>query len=191
MSELISLIVAAALVNNLVFIQLLGVSSFFSSSNRLGSAIELSLFTGAVFVLSSFVAQLLFRFLLQPLGLEVFKLVTFLFISGAISTLLAVIVKEHYPLSYRSNHLLFHFAGGNSAVVGLMLNNSLVSLPFFQVIAYSFGAAIGFGLVVIGFSAMSLRLSTADVPSAFREAPIMLLSAGIVAMSFLGFAGLV
>lgn len=191
MSELISLIVAAALVNNLVFIQLLGVSSFFSSSNRLGSAIELSLFTGAVFVLSSFVAQLLFRFLLQPLGLEVFKLVTFLLISGAISTLLAVIVKEHYPLSYRSNHLLFHFAGGNSAVVGLMLNNSLVSLPFFQVIAYSVGAAIGFGLVVIGFSAMSLRLSTADVPSAFREAPIMLLSAGIVAMSFLGFAGLV
>lgn len=105
--------------------------------------------------------------------------------------MLAVIVKEHYPLSYRSNHLLFHFAGGNSAVVGLMLNNSLVSLPFFQVIAYSVGAAIGFGLVVIGFSAMSLRLSTADVPSAFREAPIMLLSAGIVAMSFLGFAGLV
>jgi Na+-translocating ferredoxin:NAD+ oxidoreductase subunit A len=191
MSELISLIIAAALVNNLVFIQLLGVSCFFHFSNRLGPAIELALFTGVVFFLTSFAAQVIFQFILQPLGLEVFKLVCFLVISGTFSTVLAVLVREHFPLSYRGNYLLFHFAGGNSAVVGLALNNSFSELPFISIMVYSFGAALGFGLVIIGFAAMSLRLSTADVPVPFREAPILLLSAGIAAMGFLGFAGLV
>ncbi|MFT4863225.1 MAG: electron transport complex protein RnfA [Pseudohongiellaceae bacterium] len=191
MSELISLIIAAALVNNLVFVQLLGVSYFFGGSGRLNTAIELALFTGAVFLITTAVAQPLLRFVLQPLGLEVFKLVLFLVISGTTSTILALVVKEHFPLTYRSNHLLFHFAGGNSAIMGLLLNNSLHDLSFLQTLAYSLGAAIGFGLVVIGFSAMSLRLSSADVPFPFRQAPIMLLSAGIAAMGFLGFAGLV
>ncbi len=191
MPEFMSLIIAAALVNNLVFIQLLGISCFFHSSNRLGPAIELSLFTGVVFILTSLVAQVLFQFVLQPLGLELFKLVSFLVVSGTFSTVLAVLVREHFPLSYRGNHLLFHFAGGNSAVVGLALNNSFSEQPFLSIMVYSFGAALGFGLVVIGFAAMSLRLSTANVPSPFRDAPILLLSAGIAAMGFLGFAGLV
>ena len=191
MSELISIIVAAALVNNLVFVQLLGVSSFFQANNRLSTAVELSLFTGIVFVATSFTAQALFRLVLAPLGLDVFRLVLFLLISAATSTLLAVVVREHFPLSYRSHKWLFQFAGGNSAVIGLSLNNTLVTTSYFHTMAYSLGSAIGFGLVLVGFSAMGLRLSTADVPGAFREAPIMLLTAGIAAMSFLGLAGLV
>jgi electron transport complex protein RnfA len=191
MPEFISLILAAALVNNLVFVQLLGVSCFFTTSNRLGAAIELSLFTGIVFVVTSFIAHLVFNFLLHPLGLGIFKLIVFLLISGTVSTLLAIVVKDHFPLSYRSHQLLFHFAGGNSAVIGLILNNTYSNMLLAHTMAYSLGAAIGFGLVVVGFSAMALRLSTADVPSPFRGAPIMLLSAGIAAMGFLGFSGLV
>ncbi len=191
MSELISLIIAAALVNNLVFVQLLGVSYFFAGSSRLNTATELALFSGAVFMITTAVAQPLLRFVLKPLGLEVFDLLLFLVISGATSTTLALLVKEHLPLTYRRNHLLFHFAGGNSAIMGLLLSTSLHGLSFLQTLAYSFGGALGFGLVIIGFSAMNLRLSSADVPLPFRQAPIMLLSAGIAAMGFLGFAGLV
>ena len=149
------------------------------------------MFSGVVFVLTSLIAQPLLKVVLEPLGLEVFKLILFLLISGTISTVLAIAVKEHFPLTYRNNHLLFHFAGGNSAIIGLLLNDSLTKLSFLHAMYYSLGAAFGFGLVIIGFSAMSLRLSTADVPGAFRDAPIMLLSAGIAAMGFLGFAGLV
>jgi electron transport complex protein RnfA len=191
MSDFISLILAAALVNNLVFVQLLGVSYFFSASNRLSAAIELSLFTGAVFLVSSFLAHLIFKFLLHPLGLDIFKLIVFLVLSGALSTLLAVIVRDNFPRSYRSNQLLFHFAGGNSAVIGLMLTNNFSNMSLLQTMTYSLGTAIGFGLVVVGFSAMGLRLSTADVPASFRGSPLLLLSAGIAAMGFLGFSGLV
>lgn len=191
MSELISLIFAAALVNNLVLVQLLGVSSFFLGSQKLSATFELALYTTVVIVIGSSVNQIITTYLLEPLNLNFLRLITYLSVSTALSCLLATLMRENLPLSYRQQPLMFYFAGANSAVIGLSLVNSTSSLTFLESFFISIGAAIGFSMVLIAFSALRIRLSFSQPPGAFRGAPLLLITAGIAAMSFLGFAGLV
>lgn len=194
MSDIAGLILAAALVNNLIFIQLLGVSAVANFSDRMQPAVDIAIFTAIVLVLSALVNQLLFWFVLAPLGLEVLKLVVFVLVSGTLSTLLAVLIHENFDLVARQQGIGFYVAGVNSAVVGIALQNSMATPSvenFINTIASSIGAALGFSAVLIALSAARLRLSTADTPGAFKGNPILLISAGIAAMSFLGFAGLI
>jgi electron transport complex protein RnfA len=193
MSDIASLILAAALVNNVVFIQLLGVSAVANFSERLQPAIDIALFTAVVLVLSSTINQLLFWFVLSPLGLEVLKLIVFVVISSILTTVLAMIVRNNFNLTARQQPIGFYLAGINSAVVGVSLQNSSIApslTNFFNTVAVSAGSALGFAFVLVGLGAIKIRLSTSDAPDAFKDNPIMLISAGIAAMSFLGFAGL-
>ena len=191
MTTFLSLIIAAALVNNVLLVQFLGVSSLFFSNNRLQNSIELAALNFIVLFLASVVNLLVFRILLLPLGLVFLKLVVFVSISSAITILLLKWVEIKFPLSLRQQKLPFYLAGGNSAVIGISLLNSLGSLSIAQAIATSLGTALGFSLLLVAFAALRLRLETADIPLPFRGAPIQLISAGIVAMILLGFAGLV
>lgn len=193
MFEILSLIVAAALVNNLLFIQLLGVSSLSTVNQRLQPAFEIAGYTALVMIVSTTINQLLFWFLLAPLGLAVLKLVCFAVVSATISTVLAVLVREYYPLSARQQAFRFFLAGSNSAVIGVSLQQAAISASlsnFIYSLATSIGTALGFALALIGFAALQLRLSISESPEAFSGNPVLLISAGIAAMSFLGFAGL-
>lgn len=193
MSEIASLILAAALVNNIVFIQLLGVSAVANFSERLQPAIDIALFTAIVLILSSTINRLLFWFVLSPLGLDALKLIVFVVVSAFITTVLAVIVSDNFKLIARQQSVGFYLAGINSAVVGNSLQNSDIApsiTNFFHAMATSIGAALGFAFVLVGLAALKIRLSTSDTPDVFKDSPIMLISAGIAAMSFLGFAGL-
>jgi len=186
----LSIIVGAALVNNIVLVQFLGVSSLFFSSNRLQSAIELALFNFVVMFTASIINLFLYHLVLLPLGLEFLKLLGFVVISSATATLLLQPLKRKFPLSLRRQKLAFYLAGGNSAVLGIALLNSISTLNIAQSIAYGFGAALGFSLLLIAFAALRQRLDTSDTPTPFRGAAIHLISAGIVTMCLLGFAGL-
>lgn len=191
MSTYISIIIAAALVNNVVLVQLLGVSSLFFSSSRLQNAIELAALNFVVLFSAAVINLLLFRFLLAPLGLDFLKLLFFVIVSSGITGLLLQWLKKKFPLSMRQQKLAFYLTGGNSAVVGVSLLNTVSSLNISQSIAYSLGAALGFSLLIVAFAALRLRLEACDVPAPFQGAAIQLISAGIVAMFLLGFAGLV
>jgi|TARA_B110000879_G_scaffold100464_1_gene136225 electron transport complex protein RnfA len=193
MSDIASLILAAALVNNVVFVQLLGVSAVANFSERLQPAIDIAIFTAVVLILSSTINQLLFWFILSPLGLEMLKLIVFIGISSILATVLARIVRENFKLTARQQPIGFYLAGINSAVVGVSLLNSSITpslTNFLNTVAVSAGSALGFAFVLVGLGAIKIRLSTSDAPDAFRHNPVMLISAGIAAMSFLGFAGL-
>jgi len=193
MSDIASLILAAALVNSAVFIQLLGVSAGANFSERLQPAIDIALFTAVVLILSSTINQLLFWFVLSALGLEMLKLIVFVVISSILTTVLAIIVRKNFKLTARQQPIEFYLAGINSAVVGLSLLNSSITpslTNFFNTVAVSAGSALGFAFVLIGLGAIKIRLTTSDAPDALRNNPIMLTSAGIAAMGFLGFTGL-
>ncbi|MFT4749372.1 MAG: electron transport complex protein RnfA [Pseudohongiellaceae bacterium] len=193
MSDIASLILAAALVNNIVFIQLLGVSAVANFSERLQPAIDIAIFTAIVLILSSSINQLLFWFVLSPLALEVLRLIVFVVVSATLTTVLAVVVRENFKLIARQQSVGFYLAGINSAVVGNSLQNSEMAPSFsnfFHAMATSIGAALGFASVLIGLSALKIRLSTSDTPEVFRDNPILLISAGIAAMSFIGFTRL-
>lgn len=191
MTQIFSIIVAAALVNNMVLIQSLGVSSLFAYSNRLRNAIELALVSFLVIFLASAINLILYRGLLAPLGLQYLALLCFAGVSSILTLLVLHSLEKYFPLSMRRQRLAFYLIAGNSSIIGLSLLNTASARSVVDCLAYSFGAAMGFALVLLAFTALRQRLDGADVPAPFRGAAIQLISAGIAAMCFLGFAGLV
>ena len=191
MTQIFSIIVAAALVNNMVLIQSLGVSSLFAYSNRLRNAIELALVSFLVIFLASAINLILYRGLLAPLGLQYLALLCFVGVSSILTLLVLHSLEKYFPLSMRRQRLAFYLIAGNSSILGLSLLNTASARSVVDCLAYSFGAAMGFALVLLAFTALRQRLDGADVPAPFRGAAIQLISAGIAAMCFLGFAGLV
>lgn len=190
MTNYLSIIVAAALVNNLILIQLFGVSSLFYSTKRLPQAIEFALFNFVVLFLSLVTNLLIYRFFLIPLHLEFLRLVVFVATSALLTTLFLELITKSFPFSTRQQGLLLFLTGGNSAVLGATLLSSTSVLALSENIAYSFGAALGYSLMIVGFAALRIRLEFADVPTPFRGSAIALITAGLVAISLLGFAGL-
>ena len=191
MTQIFSIIVAAALVNNMVLIQSLGVSSLFAYSNRLRNAIELALVSFLVIFLASAINLILYRGLLAPLGLQYLARLCFVGVSSILTLLVLHSLEKYFPLSMRRQRLAFYLIAGNSSIIGLSLLNTASARSVVDCLAYSFGAAMGFALVLLAFTALRQRLDGADVPAPFRGAAIQLISAGIAAMCFLGFAGLV
>ena len=190
MTNFLSIIVAAALVNNLILIQLVGVSSLFYSTKKLPQAIEFALLNFAVLFLASVVNIYVYRFILLPLHLEFFRLVAFVATSALLTTLFLHVITKRLPFSTRQQGLLLFLTGGNSAVLGSTLLSSTNVLSLHENIAYSFGAALGYSLMIVGFAALRIRLEFADVPAPFRGTSIQLITAGLVAISLLGFVGL-
>ncbi len=190
MTNTLSIIIAAALVNNLILVQLLGVSSLFYATRRLSQAIEFALFNFAVLLLSSTANIMAYRYLLEPLQLEFLRLVLFVATSALITTSFLQLLAQRFPLTVRQQGLLIFLTGGNSAVLGASLLGTASVLTLGESIATSFGAALGFALIIIGFAAMRTRLEAADIPAPFRGSAIQLITAGLVTISLLGFAGL-
>ena len=190
MTNYLSIIAAAALVNNLILIQLFGVSSLLNSTKRLPQAIEFALFNFVVLFLASVVNLFVYRFILIPFRLEFFRLVVFVATSALLTTLFLQVITRHFPFSRRQQHLLLFLTGGNSAVLAASLLSSISVLTLGESIAYSFGAALGYSLIIVGFAALRTRLEFADVPAPFRGSAIQLITAGLVTISLLGFAGL-
>lgn len=190
MTHYLSIIVAAALVNNLILIQLVGASSLFYATRRLPQAIEFALFNFLILLLSSVINLLVYRLVLLPLHLEFFRLVTFVSTSAILTTLLLNAVRNNFPFTIRQQGLLLFLTGGNSAVLGVALISSNSALTLGESIVYCCGAALGYSLMIVGFAALRLRLESADIPAPFRGSSIQLISAGLVAISLLGFAGL-
>lgn len=190
MTQTLSIIIAAALVNNLVLIQLLGVSSLLYGTRRLARALEFALFSFIVLFIASTLNLILYRLVLAPLGLEFLRLVLFAGVSALLTSLLLRLLEDRLPLTARQQAGILFLAGGNSAVLGVTLLGTTGTLGLAQGIAYCFGAALGYSLVIAAFAAVRLRLQSADVPAAFRGGPIELVTAGLFALSLLGFAGL-
>lgn len=193
MTEIVGLVVAAALINNIVLVQLLGVSAATHNSVSIETAVEIAFFSGLTLIISATANTLIYWFLLTPLNLTALNLIVFVSLCATLCSFLAQWVKEALPLSYRRHHIGLYLTGTNSAIVGISLQHSQLPLSlsnFIQSIATSTGTAIGFAFVIISFSALRLRLSTSDSPEAFRGPPIFFVSLGIAAMSLLGFAGL-
>ncbi|NKB31528.1 MAG: electron transport complex subunit RsxA [Pseudomonadales bacterium] len=189
--DFLGIIVAAALVNNVALVQFLGVSFFIANSNRLQSAIELGMLSFIALFISSALNLILYRWILAPLNLDILRLVLFVMISSAVAFYLVRIVSNYFPLTWRRHELAILLIAGNSAVIGVSLMLSTSIMPLLEALTYSFGAAFGFALVLVGFAALRERLANADIPLPFQGAPIQFLSAAIVAMVLLGFAGLV
>jgi electron transport complex protein RnfA len=144
---------------------------------------------GLVLTLTAGTTQLVDRYLLRPYELEYLRLFALLATIGAAVGLTELAIRRLSPLLQRVLGLYIPLVATNCAVLGVALINTAASRSFVAALFYGVGAALGFGLVLTLFAALRERVAAADVPSAFRGAPITFVTAGILSLAFLAFAG--
>ena len=189
MGELLLIALGAALVNNFVLVQMLGVCPFIGGSRRVEGAIGLSLAMGLVLTVAAGATQLVDRYLLRPYELEYLRLFALLLVIGAAVGVVELAIRRFSPVLQRVLGLYVPAVATNCAVLGVALINTAASRSFVAALFYGAGAAVGFGLALMLFAAMRERVALADVPVAFRGAPITFVTAGILSLAFMAFAG--
>jgi electron transport complex protein RnfA len=189
MGELLLIVLGAALVNNFVLVQFLGLCPFLGGSRRIESAIGMGLAVGLVLATTAGVAQLLDRYLLRPYELEHLRLLALIVLIGITVKLTETLIRRFSPLLQRVLGIYIPLVASNCAVLGVALINTAASRSFVAALFYGAGAALGFGLALALFAGLSERLAHADVPVAFRGAPIAFVTAGILSLAFMAFAG--
>lgn len=189
MTELVLIIVAAALVNNFVLVQFLGLCPFLGASRRLEGAVGMALATGLVLTLASALSYLVERFLLVPLRLEYLDLVAFILVIGAAVQFTELALRYASPVLHRLLGLYIPLIASNCAVLGVALLNSQRAESLLEAIFYGAGAALGFGLVLALLGGLRERIEEPRVPRPFRGIPITLVTAGLMSLAFYGFNG--
>jgi len=190
MIEYFLILVSTVLANNFVLVRFLGLCPFMGVSNKLEGAIGMSVATMFVLTLSAATSYLLSAYLLRPLGLEYLSTLGFILVIAAVVQLTEMVMRKTSPLLYRILGIFLPLITSNCAVLGVALLNMQEQHNLLQSALYGFGAAAGFGLVLVMFAAMRERIAHADVPLHFRGAPIGLITAGLMALAFMGFTGL-
>lgn len=185
------LLIGAILVNNFVLVQFLGLCPFMGVSNKLETAIGMSSATTFVLTLASICSWMTYEWLLLPLGLEYLRTISFILVIAVVVQFTEMVVKKTSPMLYKVLGVFLPLITTNCAVLGVALLNINKSHSFLESALYGLGAAAGFSLVLVLFAAMRERLAVADVPEAFQGPAIGMITAGLMSLAFMGFAGLV
>ena len=191
MADFALILVSTVLVNNFVLVKFLGLCQFMGVSRKLETATGMALATTFVLTLSSVCSYLANEYLLAPLGLEYLRTITFILVIAVVVQFTEMVVHKTSPLLYQVLGIFLPLITTNCAVLGVALLNVQTEHGFLESALYGFGAATGFSLVMILFAAMRERIAVADVPQAFRGSAIALITAGLMSLAFMGFAGLI
>ncbi|WP_370277346.1 electron transport complex subunit RsxA [Pontibacterium sp.] len=191
MTEYLLILISTVLVNNFVLVQFLGLCPFMGVSNKLETAMGMSLATTFVLTLSSVCSYLVYAYILQPLDLAYLQTISFILVIAVVVQFTEMVVHKTSPLLYKVLGIFLPLITTNCAVLGVALLNIKKQNDFVDSIVYGFGAAVGFSLALILFSAMRERIAVADVPVAFKGSAIGMVTAGLMSLAFMGFTGLV
>jgi Na+-translocating ferredoxin:NAD+ oxidoreductase subunit A len=185
------ILISTILVNNFVLVKFLGLCPFMGVSRKVETATGMGLATTFVLTLSAVSSYLINEYLLTPLGLEYLRTIAFILVIAAVVQFTEMVVHKTSPLLYNVLGIFLPLITTNCAVLGVALLNVQEDHGFVESALYGFGAAVGFSIVLILFSAIRERIAAADVPVPFRGSAIAMVTAGLMSLAFMGFSGLV
>lgn len=191
MKDYLLILVGTTLVNNFVLVKFLGLCPFMGVSRKQETALGMGLATTFVLTLSAVASYLANRYLLVPLGVEYLRTIVFIVVIAVVVQFTEMAMRKTSPLLYQVLGIFLPLITTNCAVLGVALLNVQSQHGFIESFLYGFGAALGFTGVLVLFSGVRERVDVADVPAPFRGNAIALVTAGLVAMAFMGFSGLV
>ena len=199
MKELIAIVMAAILVNNYVLAQFLGICPFLGVSKKLDQAAGMSVAVIFVMLLATAVTYPIPFFVLNPNGLGYLQTIVFILVIAALVQLVEIILKKYIPALHASLGVYLPLITTNCAVLGVCISNVDNYLTatggfgggFVQAMFNSLGSGLGFLLAMVLFSGVRSRVDKCKCPECFKGMPITLISAAIVSVSFMGFAGIV
>ncbi len=189
-TELLSLALSAMLVENFVLVKFLGICPFLGVSKKTDTAIGMGLAVVFVMGLSSMVTWLVNEYLLIPLGLSYMQTVAFILVIAALVQFVELFLKKFVPALYTALGIYLPLITTNSAVLGAALLNTQNERGFVPSIAFGVFSGLGFTLAIVLFASVRERLEFAHFPKCFEGFPQALITAGLLALAFMGFSGL-
>ncbi|MDO4736790.1 MAG: electron transport complex subunit RsxA [Bacteroidia bacterium] len=198
--EYILIIISAVFVNNILLSQFLGVCPFLGVSSKVSTAAGMSGAVCFVMAVATLATWLIQNYILVPLQIEFMQTITFILVIAALVQMVEIILKKISPSLYQALGIFLPLITTNCAVLGVAI--LVVSKEFtfggdphmlnlIESVVYAIASALGFGLAMVLFAGLREQMELNDVPKAFKGLPIALITAGILAMAFMGFSGLV
>ncbi len=188
--NLFSIFVGAILVNNFVLAKFLGICPFLGVSKKVETALGMGIAVTFVMTLSSIITYLVQIAILNRFGLEYLQTIAFILVIAALVQFVEMFLKKSSPGLYEALGVYLPLITTNCAVLGLAILNIQSEYNLIQTIVNSLGAALGFTLAIVLFAGIRERLDLADVPESLKGFPIALITAGLMSIAFMGFAGL-
>ncbi|MDP2360418.1 MAG: RnfABCDGE type electron transport complex subunit A [bacterium] len=189
--DLLLIFLGAAVVNNFVLSYFLGICPFVGVSGRVSSALSMGLATTFVMTMTAMVTWLIQAYLLDPLGLGFLQTVSFILVVASLVQFVEMVIKKASPPLYRTLGIYLPLITTNCAILGLALFIQLRGHGFIEGLVFALGAGGGFTLALCLMAGIREELELASVPPSLRGAGITLLVAGIMALAFMGFAGMI
>lgn len=190
MKSLILIIVGSALIHNVVLNQFLGICSFLGMSKQMKASASLGGAVIFVITIASGVANLLYDYVLAPLGLDYMKTIVFILVIAALVQIVEMFLKKRSPAIYKTLGIYLPLITTNCAVLGVALTNVQNGFNFLESVLSGFGTAVGYTLAIILLASIRSRINEEDLPAPLRGAPIVLISAALMSIAFMGFAEL-
>ena len=190
MKSLVLIIVSGALINNVVLNQFLGICSFLGVSKQMKASASLGGAVIFVITIASAVASLLYDHVLKPFGLDFMKTIVFILVIAALVQIVEMFLKKKSPGVYKSLGIFLPLITTNCAVLGVALTNVQNGYNFIECVLSGFGTALGFTIAIVLLASIRVRIREEDLPAPLRGAPIVMISAALMSIAFMGFGGL-
>ncbi len=191
MAALIVIILTTVFVNNIVFSQFLGICPFLGVSNKISTATGMGAAVIFVITLATLITFLVFEYVLVPLEMQFLQTICYILIIAALVQMLEIILKKISPSLYQALGIFLPLITTNCAVLGVSIMVIQQNYNLAGSLLFAFFTAVGFAMALIIFAGCREQLDMADVPENMKGMPIALITAGILALAFMGFAGLV
>jgi len=189
--ELLVIFISALLINTFVLHYFLGLCPFIGVSNRLDSAASMGMAVTFVMTIAASVSWLIYYLLLVPYHLEFLEIVSFILVIASLVQLVEMFIRKVSPPLYQALGIYLPLITTNCAILGVALLTVLKGYNFIETLVFSLGAGLGFSLAIIIMAGIREELEFADVPESLKGAGITMITAGILALAFMGFSGLI
>ena len=191
LSSIITIALGAILINNFIFAQFLGICPFLGCSNKVDTAVGMGIAVVFVMGLASAICWVIDQFILVPLGLQFLQTLAFILVIASLVQLVEMFLKKSIPSLYAALGIYLPLITTNCAVLGVVLLNVQNNYNFIESVVYGITGGLGFLLAIYLFAVTRERLVFSDYPKCFEGFPIALITAGLMALAFMGFSGLV
>ena len=188
---LILLLVSSAIVNNVVLSQFLGLCPFLGVSKRVETAAGMGGAVIFVITIASFVTSIIYKFILAPTGFEYMQTIVFILVIAALVQFVEMFLKKSVKSLYESLGVYLPLITTNCAVLGTAINNVTNHYDILESVINGFGVAVGFTIAIVIMAGIREKIEYNDIPEKFKGSAIVLITAGLMAMAFLGFSGVI
>ena len=188
---LILLLVSSAIVNNVVLSQFLGLCPFLGVSKRVETAAGMGGAVIFVITIASLVSSVIYKYILAPTGFEYMQTIVFILVIAALVQFVEMVLKKNIPSLYKSLGVYLPLITTNCAVLGTAINNVTNNYDILESVINGFGVAVGFIIAIVIMAGIREKIEYNDIPETFKGSAIVLITAGLMAMAFLGFSGVI